>query len=943
MSRSISFFIIILIIHLFIDIQAFAQTNKKIIDQSVYADWKLIRNQSFSNNGKFISYEINPQHKGDGFLFLKDIESSASDSFPRGTRARFSPNSNFIAFLVKPQADSVRQAKIDGKKKDEMPNDSLFIYVFSDKSITKFSDIKSFSIAEEETDWLVFSKKLIYDDDKEDESENNEDDKSDEDKPENELIIFNPIKNIKHSFFDKDSYKISENGKLIAFTKTEDDSVKIVSIKIFNTADQSTMEIFSDTGKIKSLTVDNSGTQLSFLFAKNIDDDDEKQEIYNLYYFSTEKSEKANQIVDINTDGVPKNWSVSEHSNLKFSDNGKRLYFGTAPIPDKKQNDSIPEDEKYKLDIWHWQDTLIQPHQLVNLDNELKRTYKSVYHISENKIIQLANKQIPNIRLIKKGDGDIALGTTNLHYVQNITWSAKNYHDFYLIDINTGKSELILEKDIFHTSLSPDGKFLINYNYTDSCWYSINTKTKVKVNLSESLEVDFFNIHHDRPTYPSPYGIAGWVENESYVLIYDHHDIWKFDPSGKKEPKNLTNNYGRENNLRFRYIKLNPDDDYIKRRETILLSAFNYQNKQSGFYNIRVNRAGNPQKIIMEDMQFSRPIKAKDADILAWKKSSFNQFPDLWISDTDFNNSKIITNANPQQKEYRWGNAELVEWVSFNNDTLQGILYTPENLNPEKKYPMIVYFYERSSQDLNRHFIPSPSRSTINRPHYLSNGYVVFVPDINPYIEGYPGHTAYNAVVSGTQAVLERYEFIDRDNIGLQGQSWGGYQIAYLITRTNMFKAAMAGAPVSNMISAYGGIRWSSGRSRQFQYEDTQSRIGGTPWQKHIRYVENSPIFYADRIETPLLIMHNDNDGAVPWYQGIELFMAMRRLDKPVWMLNYNDEAHNLRNWPNRMDLDIRMMQFFDYYLKNSPAPEWLKYGIPAIKKGKTDGYKLVE
>jgi dipeptidyl aminopeptidase/acylaminoacyl peptidase len=219
---------------------------------------------------------------------------------------------------------------------------------------------------------------------------------------------------------------------------------------------------------------------------------------------------------------------------------------------------------------------------------------------------------------------------------------------------------------------------------------------------------------------------------------------------------------------------------------------------------------------------------------------------------------------------------------------------------------------------------------------------VVFVPDIT-YRDGFPGQSAYDAVVSGTQAMVERYPFIDRHRMGLQGQSWGGYQIAYLVTQTNMFRAAMAGAPVSNMVSAYGGIRWGSGMSRQFQYEQTQSRIGGTLWEKPFRYIENSPVFFADKIETPLLMMHNDDDGAVPWYQGIELYTAMRRLEKPVWMLVYNGEAHNLREWPNRVDLSIRMYQFFDHYLKDEPAPVWLKEGRPYIDKEKTDAYELME
>src|SRR5690606_12922672 len=117
-------------------------------------------------------------------------------------------------------------------------------------------------------------------------------------------------------------------------------------------------------------------------------------------------------------------------------------------------------------------------------------------------------------------------------------------------------------------------------------------------------------------------------------------------------------------------------------------------------------------------------------------------------------------------------------------------------------------------------------------------------------------------------------------------------QTSYLVTQTDLFAAAESGAPVSNMISAYGGIRWGTGMSRQFQYEQTQSRIGGTPWQYPLRYMENSPIFFADKVRTPVLILHNDQDGAVPWYQGIEYFMALRRLGKEAYLFNYVGEDH---------------------------------------------------
>ncbi|HNW55338.1 MAG TPA: prolyl oligopeptidase family serine peptidase, partial [Bacteroidales bacterium] len=219
-----------------------------------------------------------------------------------------------------------------------------------------------------------------------------------------------------------------------------------------------------------------------------------------------------------------------------------------------------------------------------------------------------------------------------------------------------------------------------------------------------------------------------------------------------------------------------------------------------------------------------------------------------------------------------------------------------------------------------------------------SNGYIVFVPDIN-YRTGEPGRSAYDDIISGTMA-MTKLPYVDADRMGIQGQSWGGYQVAYLVTQTGMFKAAMAGAPVSNMTSAYGGIRWESGVVRQFQYEHGQSRIGANLWENRDLYIENSPIFYANRITTPLLIMSNDNDGAVPYYQGIELITAMRRLGKPAWLLSYNGDEHNLTKRPYRQDLSIRMYQFFDHYLKDAPEPSWMKNGLPAVVKGKELRYE---
>jgi dipeptidyl aminopeptidase/acylaminoacyl peptidase len=344
--------------------------------------------------------------------------------------------------------------------------------------------------------------------------------------------------------------------------------------------------------------------------------------------------------------------------------------------------------------------------------------------------------------------------------------------------------------------------------------------------------------------------------------------------------------------------------------------------------------------LLMEDYRFEKLAKAKNSETLIWTRENVDEAPDVWTSNLAFEHRHKLSESNPQQKQFIWPGVRLVHWDSFSGKPLEGLLYFPETIDPEKKYPMIVYFYERNADNLHIYTNPSPSRSTVNRTYFTSNGYIVFVPDIT-YEQGYPGQSAFDAVVSGTQFVSSMFPFIDRNRIGINGQSWGGYQTAWLITQTNLFAAAMAGAPVSNMTSAYGGIRGESGLSREFQYENEQSRIGATLWDKPMQFIENSPLFYVPKIKTPLLIMHNDNDGAVPWSQGIELFSAMRRLQKQVWLLNYNNDEHNLKatSWANRMDLTIRMKEFFDHYLKGEPEPAWMQFGIPAIKKGKELGY----
>ena len=936
----------ILILCIFSAPFASAQAEKISLSHDVYDDWKDIFNPRISADGRYAIWEVNPQ-AGDGMLYITDLKSGYTDSISRGARAQFSPNSDYFAFYITPPVNVIRQARLASTPGDLIPGDSIGIYSFGRKSNTRPGRAGSFSVSGRGSDWMVYMIRQ---------------------RPEGtRLFIFNPLTREEFRVENVQEYSFSPNGRLVVMALDS-------AVKIFNTDTRTAETIFTSPGRISSVTTCPQGARAAFLFAPvdlragsdiagaggSINISNESGAIQKLriranrpapevtLWYWQEGDEKATGVVNSSTPGMPDGWGASPHRRLRFNETGSLLYFGTAVRPRQKSVDSLLDEEKVSVDLWHYLDPLIQPQQLVQLRREIERTWLAVYHTAENKMIQLATPEIPDVTPNLKASPEKAMGVSTLPYMIRNSFESGEWADVYLIDLHTGKSRLAVEKyrgstyvdTLGDARLSPEGKYLVWFSQSDSNWHSMPTAgTTVPVAISAPISVPLYHEFYDQPGAPGTYGIGGWTEDDRYVLLYDRFDIWKADPEGIEDPVNLTGSYGRANNIQFRYLNPDPMQEAPGRRERVILSAFDFDNMQSGFYSVRMHRPGNLSRLVMDDARYQNVVKARDSDVLLWQRGNFREYPDLYTSNMNFRRQQRLSFVNDQQEKYRWGSAKLVNWVSFNSDTLQGILYMPDDMEPDKKYPMIVYFYERLSHTLHNHYVPAPSNSVLNIPFYVSNNYVVFVPDIT-YTIGSPGHSAYNAVVSGTRAMVEQYGFIDSGNIGIQGQSWAGYQITWLITRTDIFKAAMVGAPVSNMISGYGGIRWSTGISRIFQYEEAQSRIGGTLWEKPEVYIENSPVMMADRITTPLLIMHNEKDGAVPWQQGIELFMALRRLEKPVWMLNYNDEGHILARRPNRMDFSVRMHQFFDHYLKGSPPPLWMTRGIPASMKGIINGFE---
>lgn len=914
-----------------------ASVSKVPLTHDVYDGWKIIPASALSTDGRFALYTINPR-EGDGKLFIHDFSNNRKDSVDRAVDFTISYDSRFAAFKIYAPKEVVKDLRRKKTKKEELPKDSLGIYDLVNRKVIRIADVRSYKIPEKTGGWIAYlheprkePKKGPAESGKTGGARQKKIRKNDDDN--GYTLVVRTLQDTTRTLFGyvKD-YVFPKYGKGLLFSTTGNDSTVKPGVYWFDLSTRSLLQLHAGLRKYKytGLGVSEDGTQACFL----VDTDTTKAQVRRpkLYYWRAGNT-TADLLADERSAGMPGEWLVSSNYAPNFSKDGQHLYMGIAALPVVR--DTMKLDEEIpKVEVWGWRDSVLYPQQNKQVEKESKRSYLAVINLPDKTIVPLASKGVEDIYLTDNGNANIALAVSDHRYRWSRFYDVNVDIDAYAIDLRTGNRTLAASQLKAHASISPKANYLFWFNLADTAWYSYDVSNKQTTRLS-TTGILFADEQNDVPGPPEPYGTAGWTEGDEALWVYDRYDIWSFDPHNRRPPQNLTR-IGREQRLTFRYVVLDPEERFIKKDGDVLLSAFNEITNASGYYRF-TPATGKLQKLLMSDHKYAGVAKAKNADRLLFTRETFREFPDLWTTNTSFSATKKITDANPQARNFFWGSVEHVSWTSSDGIPLRGLLYKPENFDATKKYPMMVYFYERSSDLLNNHFAPAPSASVISRTYFSSNGYLVFVPDI-VYKTGFPGESAYNCVIPGVMSLISK-GFVDEANIGVQGQSWGGYQTAYLVTRTNLFKAAGTGAPVVNMTSAYGGIRWETGLSRMFQYERTQSRIGGTLWQKPLYYIENSPLFFADKIETPVLIMHNDADGSVPWYQGIEFYMALRRMNKPVWLLVYNNEDHNLKQWQNKKDLSVRLSQFFDHYLKNGPMPPWMDKGVPAVEKGITDGY----
>ncbi|MDI9364837.1 MAG: prolyl oligopeptidase family serine peptidase [Flavobacterium sp.] len=935
--------------------------QKKPLDHSVYDGWQTLAEKLISNDGKFVVYTVTPQ-EGDATLVIQLTSGKKLFEIERGYSARITHNNKYVVFKIKPTFAQTRTARIAKKAPAEMPKDSLAIVDITASTIDKIPSVKSYKLPEKASNVLLYLlEKPVADTTKPSVTDSVKTEATaaalsparrgggarsgaataNDGEEGTELVVKYLAEGQKKSFMLVNEYLVCKTGNaaLIKTTKKNSDASSKALVLQLSTETKKVDTVLKAFNDAKSFAFDDAGMQLAFV-AERDSAKKESQKFYKLYYYKA-GLDSAKLLADRNTKGLPTKHTISEFATINFSESGKRLLIGTSVILPPKDT-SLPEFERATLDVWNYHDDDLMTVQLKNVEADTRKSYLARYDFESNSIVPLADDKFSRVQQTLEGDGDVFYTSTDVGKRVARQWQGSTFSDLYSINPITGERKLILANFKGNVYPSYTGKYLLVYQDKNKAYTMYNSTKQKLYAVATDITYSLCDEDNDVPDDANPYGIAKWMEGDKYVLINDHYDVWKVATDGAEKSIPLT--FGRFNKIEYRYANVDADEKFIKNDALLLFKIFDEKDKSAGLAQLNLKNKISPTTIFKEPVALgatsfggnSGILKAKDANLLAFTKETFETSPNLYVRKLNGADEVKLSSTNTQQANYNWGTSELFKWKAYTGKETEGVLYKPEDFNPKKKYPMIVYFYERNNETLHNYRSPSPTASALNIPFFVSRGYIVFVPDIW-YKTGHPGKSAFDYIVSGTRAVVKA-GFVDSTKIGIQGQSWGGYQAAYVITQTNLYAAAWAGAPVVNMFSAYGGIRWESGVTRQFQYEKTQSRIGATIWEKPELYIENSPLFHLPKVKTPLVIMSNDADGAVPWYQGIEYFTAMRRLSKPVWLLVYNNEAHNLVERRNRKDLQIREQQYFDWLLKGEKPTKWLTEGLPAVMKGRDWG-----
>jgi dipeptidyl aminopeptidase/acylaminoacyl peptidase len=876
--------------------------------------------------------------EGDGTIRIEHRTSDKRYEFKCGSSSgsiTFSHNSQWVAFRSSPLEKVAKAAK---KAKKPAASQVVLLSLKSGKDL-KFENAGRFAFSGETDKFFAVHKAVS--------GSGSASPSGDEPGSGRDLILHELSNGRNLNLGNIGSFEFNKSGKWLALT-IDAAGNSGNGLQLFDVANNQISVLESDKAKFRKLKWTKEGD--AFALLKVIDSAKHEESLQQVLAYSNLDATPPNR-VHIDPDqqaGIPESMTISSHRQPTWTKNRDGLLFGIHEPKIKAQakkadeekgaDDGSSDSEKKRpttsapsggdaedadLVIWHWEDERLQSRQQVQATQDKQFNYLCLFRVVENKTLRLADDDMRSVTPLRPHRYAIAFDATKYELAGNL--NGRRFRDVYSIDLETGKKKLARKKVRWYISGSPTGdKFLY---YENKHFHVYDLVTSTSRNITAESPVSFVNDEDDHNVKNPPTRPIGWTKDGASVLISDNWDIWLVPVSGGQSVK-LTER-GRKDGIRFssRY-RLDPDEEGIDLSQPIYLRTYGEWTKESGIGRITNGRPG-VEMLLWKDADVRSLRKVKDQDAYYFTQESQTDSRDTFICGADFKDPQRATTTNAQQKDFLWSEgSQLVEYKSKQGDRLQASLFLPANYVEGKSYPTIVYIYEKLSQ--RRHRYDAPRIGGFSMSLYTSRGYAVLMPDI-VYRVNKPGESAVDCVLPALDAAIKT-GVVDPEHVGLHGHSWGGYQTAFLITQTKRFQAAVAGAPLTNLISMYSSIYWNSGMPNQPIFESSQGRFTGGYWTNIKAYTTNSPVYHAKNVQTPLLLLHNDKDGAVDWNQGIEYFNTLRRLKKPVVMLQYKGENHGLAKTPNKEDYSHRMLQFFDHHLRGEDPPKWWKEGVPHLE-----------
>jgi len=945
---------------------ALGQTQRPLQLADIVA-WKRLTAPVVSDNGEWFAYRLGPS-EGDGEVIVRNLKTGAEQRYPIGDASAaappptagtpappiaiaaggnlgFSGDSRWVAFSVFPTEKEAKRLK---QQRRPIKTKTMLVELASGKK-NEFEKTRRFSFSGDKSTAIALQR--YGPDAAPGAAAPVTPPAAGTPPPErptgSDLLLYELASGNELNFGNVSDFSFDKKGDWLAFIVDATDKAGN-GISVRNMTTGTVQNLDHAAASYRALSWNQKGTGLAAI--RGVDDKGFEDKLYTLVAF---KGFEGNAGIskfayDPKEDkSFPAGMTISNTRPPAWRDDLETVTFGIHEVKPKKNQRGAagpatdeananadasaaprppapPEDPKPDLVIWHWKDPRLQSMQQVQENADKNFSYLCAWRPSDHKFLRLADESVRQATLTSEQKYGVGIDVREYELESNL--DGRRYQDVYTVDPSTGDRHLALKKIRYFEGPSPDGTQLLHYS--DGTFYAYDVATGKSTDLTSKIPTKFWNEEDDHPVVKPPEPMIGWSKDSNNVLLSDGWDIWQVPVHGG-QALNLTGN-GRKDKIRYRRrFRLDPEERAgIDLSHPMYVSAYGEWTKKAGIGIIEPGKTG-IKMLQWGDAAYSQLIKAKQSDTYLYTKETTQEFPNYYLANNLLENGKQITDANPQQKDFAWPKGvKLVDYTSTRGEKLQAALYLPANYEPGKHYPTIVYIYEKLSQGANNY--PTPGFGGFSISNYTSNGYAVLEPDI-VYKVNDPGVSAVACVVPAVKAAIAT-GIVDSAKVAIHGHSWGGYQTAFLVTQTDMFKAAIAGAPLTDMVSMYSLIYWNTGGTNQAIFESSQGRFAGGYWDNQAPYLRNSPVYFAKNVKTPLIILSNDKDGAVDHTQAIEYYNTLRRLGKPVIMLEYKGENHGLRKPENMKDYTVRMKEFFDHYLMDKPAPQWMVDGIPTLK-----------